>query len=129
MLLSFVYLAFSALLQLLMGSWRSEFAKRCRTARSAPSAVGASSAAAAAVVSGSRSRLPSGAEPDAPASSSARVDCDAADAAALAPRARTPQVDAAAADRRSAAGRASRSRARLALGAGEPALGLPADRG
>ena len=27
MLLSFVYLAFSALLQLLMGSWRSEFAK------------------------------------------------------------------------------------------------------
>src|SRR5712691_9023649 len=86
MLLSFVYLAFSALRQLLMGSWRSEFAKRCRTARSAPSAVGASSAAAAAVVSGSRSRLPSGAEPDAPASSSARVDCDAADAAALAPR-------------------------------------------
>jgi hypothetical protein len=53
MLLSFVYLAFSALLQLLMGSRRSKFARDVELLVLRQSAAGASSAAAAAVVSGS----------------------------------------------------------------------------
>jgi hypothetical protein len=61
-------------------------------------------------------------------SRSARLDRDTADAASLAPRAHTAEVDAAAADREAATGRASRSCACSALGTGEFAPGLPADR-
>src|SRR4051795_9956100 len=75
-----------------------------RTARLAASGSRPPSAAATPAGSGGRSCLPRGAHSDPPLATAARADRDAADAAALAPRADTAEVDAAEAESRTSTG-------------------------
>jgi hypothetical protein len=128
MFLSFAYLAFCAVLELLVGRRRNEFAKdvelmvlrhqlvvlgrqaarpSLRPAASCPSRCACSGAAA---------------------EEATRVRRDAADAAALAQGAGSAQVGAAATKPGPPAGQRPRASARAPARTREPALGLPADR-
>ena len=95
MFVSFAYLAFLAVLRLLVGRPAQRVRQGHRTAGSAPSAWGASSATAAPVGSSGRSCLPCGAHAGAPVWASAGAVRGAADAAALAQGARTAEMGAA----------------------------------
>src|SRR5215210_2394774 len=100
MLLSFAYLAFSAVLRLLVGRRGSEFAKDVRVARLAPPARSARTASGSSFVPASRSRLPRCARPAPATAASARAERHSPDSSALAPAAGATQVDAAAATSR-----------------------------
>ncbi len=128
MLLSFAYLAFSAVLRCLSdagatGSPKTPSCSCCDI--NSPYSDGMKRAPRC----GRQSCLPRRARPRASAAAPTRVDCDAADASALASRTRAPEVGAAAAKPRPSARQRSGARARAAPGARESALGLSADRG
>ena len=128
MVLSFAYLAFSALLRLLVSGRGSEFAKEVELLVLRHQLARAQAATAAPLAAARRSRLPCRADAGPAAATPTRVDRDATDAFALASGARASQVGAAASKPRPSASRRPGARARAALRTGEPALGLPADR-
>jgi len=127
MFLSFAYLAFLAVLRLLVGGRSSEFAKDVELLVLRHQLV----------VLERHQRCPSLRPPIAPslprcagpaAATPTRLDRDATNASALASGTRASQVDAAAAGRGPPARRWSGARARAALRTREPGLGLPAHR-